>query len=167
MGQLNPSTHDRTVTVRVPITIRRRGGRKLVLAPDGRAVLTELVVGPPHRQHYDQGDRAGLPLARHAGERPVRHCSRDRQRREDQLDLRRSRTAADAASAGYRGSNPEWAAAGRIAVRRADEAVPLGLEGTTSEVLQLKPLFSQAKSGAFSVTNLHALPAVSPGTPLN
>ena len=28
--------HDeRTVTVRVPLTIRRRGGRKLVLAPDG------------------------------------------------------------------------------------------------------------------------------------
>ena len=26
---------ERTVTVRVPLTIRRRGGRKLVLAPDG------------------------------------------------------------------------------------------------------------------------------------
>lgn len=28
---------DQTVTVRVPISIRRRGGRKLVLAPDGPA----------------------------------------------------------------------------------------------------------------------------------
>src|SRR5688572_483843 len=28
----------RTVTVRVPISIRRRGGRKLVLAPDGMAI---------------------------------------------------------------------------------------------------------------------------------
>lgn len=28
----------RTVTVRVPISIRRRGGRKLVLAPDGASV---------------------------------------------------------------------------------------------------------------------------------
>ena len=28
----------RTVTVRVPISIRRRGGRKLVLAPDGKNV---------------------------------------------------------------------------------------------------------------------------------
>ena len=39
MGQPNPSTHDRTVTVHVPITIRQRGGRKLVLTPDGRAVV--------------------------------------------------------------------------------------------------------------------------------
>jgi hypothetical protein len=27
--------HGRTVTVRIPISIRRRGGRKLILAPDG------------------------------------------------------------------------------------------------------------------------------------
>ena len=30
----------RTITVRVPISIRRRGGRKLVLAPDGTNVAT-------------------------------------------------------------------------------------------------------------------------------
>ena len=30
----------RTVTVRVPISIRRRGGRKLVLTPDGAEVAT-------------------------------------------------------------------------------------------------------------------------------
>jgi hypothetical protein len=30
----------RTVTVRVPISIRRRGGRKLVLSPDGANVTT-------------------------------------------------------------------------------------------------------------------------------
>jgi hypothetical protein len=30
--------HDRSFTVRVPISIRRRGGRKLVLAPDGSNV---------------------------------------------------------------------------------------------------------------------------------
>lgn len=34
----------RTVTVRVPISIRRRGGRKLVLAPDGMNVTTAPVV---------------------------------------------------------------------------------------------------------------------------
>lgn len=33
----------RTVTVRVPISIRRRGGRKLVLAPDGTNVTTAAV----------------------------------------------------------------------------------------------------------------------------
>jgi len=36
--QPNARTDDRTVTVRVPITIRQRGGRKLVLTPDGRNV---------------------------------------------------------------------------------------------------------------------------------
>ena len=34
MTQANPS-NDRTVTVHIPISIRRRGGRKLVLAPGG------------------------------------------------------------------------------------------------------------------------------------
>lgn len=38
----------RTVTVRVPISIRRRGGRKLVLAPDGTE-FTEASV----RRHVD------------------------------------------------------------------------------------------------------------------
>ena len=41
--QPNPVTDDQTVTVRVPITIRQRGGRKLVLAPDGRTVIAASV----------------------------------------------------------------------------------------------------------------------------
>jgi hypothetical protein len=36
----------RTVTVRVPISFRRRGGRKLVLAPDG----AKLAAAPIHRR---------------------------------------------------------------------------------------------------------------------
>jgi hypothetical protein len=35
MSEVNSIGDDRTVTVRIPISIRRRGGRKLVLAPDG------------------------------------------------------------------------------------------------------------------------------------
>jgi hypothetical protein len=35
MGATSAAGDGRTVTVRVPISIRRRGGRKLVLAPDG------------------------------------------------------------------------------------------------------------------------------------
>src|ERR1700730_8179511 len=35
MTELNLAGDGRTVTVRVPISIHRRGGRKLVLAPDG------------------------------------------------------------------------------------------------------------------------------------
>ena len=42
------SDDGRTITVRVPISIRRRGGRKLVLAPDDRDV-TAL----PVRRHID------------------------------------------------------------------------------------------------------------------
>jgi hypothetical protein len=37
------SDDGRTVTVRVPISIKRRGGRKLVLAPDGRHLTTARV----------------------------------------------------------------------------------------------------------------------------
>ena len=46
----NPQLNDdgRTVTVRVPISIRRRGGRKLVLAPDG----TDVTAAPVAR-HID------------------------------------------------------------------------------------------------------------------
>jgi hypothetical protein len=38
MTEPNLAGDGRTVTVRVPISIRRRGGRKLVLAPDGTNV---------------------------------------------------------------------------------------------------------------------------------
>lgn len=38
----------RTVTVRVPISIRKRGGRRLILAPDGTDVTA-----PPVRRHVD------------------------------------------------------------------------------------------------------------------
>jgi len=35
MSESNLTRDGRTLTVRIPISIRRRGGRKLVLAPDG------------------------------------------------------------------------------------------------------------------------------------
>lgn len=35
MTESNPTSDGRTVTVRVPISVRKRGGRKLVLTPDG------------------------------------------------------------------------------------------------------------------------------------
>jgi hypothetical protein len=43
-----PARDGRTMTVRVPITIRRRGGRKLVLAPDGAEVTAA-----PVTRHID------------------------------------------------------------------------------------------------------------------
>ena len=42
------SDDGRTVTVRVPISIRKRGGRKLVLAPDGTNVTAA-----PISRHID------------------------------------------------------------------------------------------------------------------
>jgi hypothetical protein len=48
MTRLNTAADGRTVTVRVPISIRRRGGRKLVLAPDG----AEITAAPATR-HVD------------------------------------------------------------------------------------------------------------------
>lgn len=48
MTEPRPSGDGRTVTVRVPIAIRRRGGRKLVLAPDGAEVTAA-----PVTRHVD------------------------------------------------------------------------------------------------------------------
>ena len=42
------SSDGRTITVRVPISIRRRGGRKLVIAPDGTNLMKTTV-----RRHID------------------------------------------------------------------------------------------------------------------
>jgi len=48
MAKPKLSDDGRTVTVRVPISIRKRGGRRLVLAPDGR----DITAAPIHR-HID------------------------------------------------------------------------------------------------------------------
>src|SRR5688572_22992209 len=48
MAKPRLSADRRTVTVRVPISIRKRGGRRLVLAPDG----TDVTATPIHR-HID------------------------------------------------------------------------------------------------------------------
>ncbi|MFO0992609.1 MAG: hypothetical protein U1E67_11855 [Hyphomicrobiales bacterium] len=48
MAEPSLTTDARTVSVRVPIAIKRRGGRKLVLAPDGADVTLE-----PVTRHID------------------------------------------------------------------------------------------------------------------
>src|SRR4051812_37137934 len=48
MSKPKISSDGRTITVRVPISIRRRGGRKLVVAPDGRHVAAA-----PAKRHTD------------------------------------------------------------------------------------------------------------------
>jgi len=39
-GQANISSDGRTITVRIPLSFRKRGGRKLVVVPDGSAWAT-------------------------------------------------------------------------------------------------------------------------------
>jgi hypothetical protein len=48
MGELKAGDDGRTLTVRAPIAIRRRGGRKLVLAPNGANVTVA-----PVTRHID------------------------------------------------------------------------------------------------------------------
>jgi hypothetical protein len=48
MSESNLTSDGQTVTVRVPISIRRRGGRKLVIAPDGTNLTTA-----PITRHID------------------------------------------------------------------------------------------------------------------
>ena len=52
------------LTVRVPMNIRRRGGRKVVVAPAGHGHQLAAAAG---RQHAGEGNRAGISLAAHAG----------------------------------------------------------------------------------------------------
>ncbi len=68
LAEPTPTGDGRTVTLRIPISIRRRGGRKLVLAPDGTpntgAALSRRIDsnrGERARQCRGQGDRPGAP----------------------------------------------------------------------------------------------------------
>jgi hypothetical protein len=73
----------RTITVRVPISIRRLGGRKLVLALDGTNVTMASA-----RRHIDnamvKAIARGVPMAGDAGEGHPRDRPGDRRCREDQ-----------------------------------------------------------------------------------
>jgi hypothetical protein len=73
---------ERTVTVRVPISIRKRGGRKLVLASDGTKVTTA-----PSCRHVDNAMVKAVARAfrwrKNAGERCVCHRCGNRRRGED------------------------------------------------------------------------------------
>ena len=69
-----------TVTVRVPISIRRR--EAWACAGAQRYERHCPASPPPYRRRHGQGDCPGIPMARDARERRVRHHSRDRERRE-------------------------------------------------------------------------------------
>ena len=138
MAEPNPTDDSRTVTVRVPISIRRRGGRKLVLAPDGTNVTA-------------------APVCRHIDNAMVKAIARAFRWR-DMLEngtyatiaeiaaaekineiLRRSRPAADPAGAGHCRGYPGWTAAGRDDAGGADETISGALDRAAMEFLGLVP----------------------------
>ena len=98
MAEPNLTGDGRTVTVRVPISIRRRGGRKLVLAPDGTDATGRRI-----GRHIDNAMVKAIARAFRWREMlengTLRDHRGDRRRREDQRVLRRPRPAADAAGA--------------------------------------------------------------------
>jgi hypothetical protein len=75
MAEPNLTGDGRTVTVRAPFSIRPRGGRKLILAPDG-------TTGAWAQRRVDnamsQSDHSGVPLAPNAGRWDLRHHRGDR-----------------------------------------------------------------------------------------
>ena len=131
MAGPNPTGDVRTFTVRVPILIRRRGGRKLVLAPDGTpdigAVLSRRVdnamvkaVARAFRWREMLEDGTYATIREIAVAKKINEF------------LRRSRTAADAAGARHRRGDPGWTAAGGAAARGSAEAVSGGVARAAS-----------------------------------
>ena len=113
MKRATVSADGETITVHIPLTFRKRGGRKLVVTPDGaewaprprvdNAMVKALARAFRWRKMLDTGVHATLEdLARAKG------VARD---------LRQPGPAADAARAGDRRGDPGRAAAGGIAAR--------------------------------------------------
>jgi hypothetical protein len=100
---------DRTVSVPIPISIRRRSGRKLVLAPDGTDVPTATVCRRVDNAMVKAIARAFrwremLETGTYATIAEIAAA--------EKINARGSRPAAHAASAGHRRGNPGWTAAG-------------------------------------------------------
>ena len=111
MKRATVSADGETITVHIPLTFRKRGGRKLVVTPDGaewaprprvdNAMVKALARAFRWRKMLDTGVHATLEdLARAKGVH---------------ADLRQPGPAADAARAGDRGGDPRRAAAGGAA----------------------------------------------------
>ncbi|MGQ3297353.1 hypothetical protein [Reyranella sp.] len=69
-----PAPDSDIVTIQVPFTVRKRGGRKLVLAPDSAPMLPAAphIDSPLVKRHCPR-----LPVAEDAGDRSVRHDQGD------------------------------------------------------------------------------------------
>ena len=116
-----------TLTVQIPLRLRKRGGRKLMVVPEGatpyapqRARVDSAMVKATARAHRwrrmledgTYGTIAELAAAEKINE-----------------FLRGPSAAVDAAGAGNRRSDTEWTAICRRAIGLSDEAVSGGMEG--------------------------------------
>ena len=119
-----------TVTVEVPFTIRKRGGRKQVITPDGASAW----VSPRTRidSTMIKAIARGFPLAEAPGNRGPRDYRGDRGGGEDQLVLCEPVATDDASGAAYRRGDSRWTAAGGDDAGGADGAVPSELDKTAS-----------------------------------
>ncbi len=108
MTRATVSADGETITVHIPLTFRKRGGRKLVVTPDGaewappprvdNAMVKALARAFRWRKMLDVGVHATIEnLARVKG---------------DRQDLRQPGPALDAAGAGDDRGDPRWAAVG-------------------------------------------------------
>ncbi len=112
-----------SITVRVPVTIRKRGGRRLAVAPDGapwsrpRAridnTLIKALAGTYRWKKMLDDGRYGSVTELAAGEAGSR--------------LAREDFDADVAGAGYRRGDPGWAAAAPAGGPRASAGVSCGM----------------------------------------
>jgi hypothetical protein len=68
MTRATTSADGETIIVHLPLTFRKRGGRKRAVTPDGAEWAPR-----PRRQRHDQGAGPSVPVAEDAGHRRVRH----------------------------------------------------------------------------------------------
>ena len=127
MAGPNPTGDGRTFTVRVPISISRRGGRRLVLAPDG----TDVTVAPV-RRHIDNAMVKAIARAfrwRDMLENGT-HATIAEIAAAEKINefLRGPRAAADLAGAGHCRGDPGWAAVSADDAGGIDEAVCGGMD---------------------------------------
>jgi hypothetical protein len=125
MAKINGNDEGRTVTVRVPISIRRRGGRKIVLAPDGTNVAT-----PPICRRIDSAMVKAIARAfrwRKMLENGT-YATIAEIAAVEKINLRRAGAEADAAGAGHCGSDTRWTAAGADNAGGADATISGALD---------------------------------------
>jgi hypothetical protein len=99
-----------TIAVFVPIAWRRRGGRKVIMAPPG---CEEWAPGAEDRARAVEGIGARAPLAAAAGGGALWHPGRAGGGRTDQPKLRMPRSAPDPPCPRHRRTDSERAADGR------------------------------------------------------